>query len=72
MLYQKEVRKTFVQHASTIGLPEKFQSQSVKYNDMYLEEPISKTIIFRELEKIVSQADWYEVEEVELAPLLTP
>ena len=50
----------FVQHANKVGLPEKFDTQANRYNSAYYREAIAKTIVFRELEKFVSKADWYE------------
>lgn len=56
----KGAQAAFVQHALKIGLPEKFKKNENDYNEIFFREAIAKTIIFREVDKLIQKADWYE------------
>jgi len=59
-LVSKGAQTAFVQHANKIGLPEDFNKKINNYNEVFFKEAIAKTIMFREVDKIVQKADWYE------------
>ena len=49
-----------MQHANKIGLPEDFSKKQNKFDEGFFKEAIAKTIIFRELDKLIATATWYE------------
>lgn len=59
-IVSKGAQAAFVQHANKIGLPEDFKKKQNRFDEEFFKESIAKTIIFRELDKIISKADWYE------------
>lgn len=56
----KGAQAAFVEHANSIGLPENFEKKRSFYNDIFYKEAIAKTIIFREVDKLIQNSDWYE------------
>ena len=43
-----------------LALPEEFDKKQNRFDEEFFKEAIAKAIIFRELDKIISKADWYE------------
>jgi hypothetical protein len=56
----KGAQAAFVQHANKIGLPATYKKQETRYNEIFYREAIAKTIIFREVDKLIQKASWYE------------
>ena len=50
----------FLKHADKVGMPDDFKKKQNTINETFFNEAIAKIIIFRELEKLISKAEWYE------------
>ncbi len=51
-------QKNFAQFAETVG--REWEKKSDSFNEAFYREAVAKTIIFREVEKLVSQQPWYQ------------
>ncbi|MDB2468660.1 AIPR family protein [Alphaproteobacteria bacterium] len=59
-IVSKGGQAAFVKHASVVGLPESFEKISKSINEIFFKDAIAQVIIFRELEKLIPKAEWYE------------
>ena len=56
----KGATAAFLHFASLIGPPEKYQTTRDNYGTAWFKNTIAKVILFKELDKVVAKADWYE------------
>ena len=59
-IVSKGAQAAFAGHALVIGLPEDYEKKKNKFDENFFKESIAKTIVFRELDKLVQKAEWYE------------
>lgn len=59
-IVSKGAQAAFVEHANTIGLPEAFEKKKASFNKIFYEQAIAKAIVFREVDKLIQTAPWYE------------
>lgn len=56
----KGATAAFLHFASLIGTPEKYQKTRDNFGEAWFRDTIAKVILFRALDKIILNADWYE------------
>jgi len=57
-IVSRGAQKNFADFAATIG--KAWERNSEDFNELYYRRGIAKAIVFREMERLVSAADWYE------------